>query len=333
MTELGITRGLPMAEYLAMPAVSASILKTIIERCPQAAWFDSWLNEHRATERATRGMDAGSIAHSILLEGSRDCVAVIDPRHYPTKTTGNIPEGWTNKDIRQARDNAIADGKIPVLADAMAEIEAMVKAARAFLDSIRSDEPAIYAAFEPGGGDSELTMVWGDDGVVCRIRPDRIATDRRLIVDYKTGGTTAEPDTWGRTQMIRMGYYTSAAFYRRGVQALCGERPDYVFLVQEQAPPFLCSLVGVDAAGYELGAQKISHALKLWRTCALRDKWPAYPTRVCYPELPPWEVARWEEAQGNLAQGIPYDVAKAGWKEAREAVESYPESWLGANPS
>ena len=40
----GTYPGLPMAEYLAAPAVSASIVKTIISECPRAAWFESWLN-------------------------------------------------------------------------------------------------------------------------------------------------------------------------------------------------------------------------------------------------------------------------------------------------
>jgi hypothetical protein len=84
----------------------------------------------------------------------------------------------------------------------MAEIEAMVAAAREFIESLRETEPAIWAAFQPGGGDSELTLLWDDNGTLCRIRPDRISTDRRVIVDYKTGGTSAEPDTWGRKQMV-----------------------------------------------------------------------------------------------------------------------------------
>lgn len=314
----GIHPNVSMRDYLDAPAVSASLVKSIVERCPAAAWFESWLNPAREREQTNGAMDAGTIAHAILLEGGCDRVAVIDPFDHPAKTTGAIPEGWTNQSIRAARERAISDGKIPILKPAFAQVEAMAQAAREFIDGLRDDEPAIFEAFQADGGDSELTLLWDDDGVACRIRPDRMSRDRRLVVDYKTGEGSAEPGLWGRSQMIRMGYYTSAAFYQRGVRALCGTKPDYVFLVQEQAAPFLCSLVGVDPQGFAIGGQKIEYGLSLWRKCARANRWPAYPSRVCYPEIPAWEVARWEEVE---AAGIPYDPAVLfGDKAQREAA-------------
>jgi len=305
--EPGVYPKLSMRDYLSAPAVNASLLKSIVERCPQAAWFESWLNPAREREQNTATMDAGTIAHSILLEGDTSRVAIIDPQDHPAKTTGAIPEGWTNQSIRAARDAAYAAGKLPILKSAFGEIEAMVNSARAFIETVKEDEPAIWRAFQPDGGESEVSVIWEDDGgVLCRMRPDRIATDRKLIIDYKTGDTTAEPNTWGRSQMIRMGYYTAAAFYRRGVKRMFKTDCDYIFLVQECKPPYLCSLVGVDKTGFAIGGAKIDHGLRLWSRCNHMQMWPAYPSRVCYPEIPPWEVARWEETE---ALGIPYDPA------------------------
>jgi hypothetical protein len=317
----GIYVGLTMHDYLTMPAVSATLVKTVVERCARAGWFDSWLNPGKFSDDSTKAQNNGSIAHSGLLEGHFNFVEAIDPNLYPTKSSGNIPEGWTNKEIKAARDYAIASGKIPVLVSEFKKIQAMVTEARYFLESIRNDEPAIYEAFQPNVGDSELTMVWDDDGVLCRLRADRISKDRKLIVDYKTTLTSAEPDTWGRTQMVKMGFYTSAAFYRRGVRKLCGVSPAYAFLVQEQEPPYLCSLVGVDNKAFDLGSRKVERGLTIWRQCMKENRWPAYPTRMCYPEIPSWEFSRWEDAEGNAEQGIPYDTEKMGWKEARESVE------------
>ena len=118
-------------------------------------------------------------------------------------------------------------------------------------------------------------------------------------MDVKTTARSAEPDSWGRTQMVGMGYYVSAAWYRRGVEALCNVSPAYVFLVIEAEPPYLCSLVGVDPAVCELGAQKITHGMNAWAACQRSGKWPAYPNRVAYPEIPAWESARWEERQAQ----------------------------------
>ena len=295
-----IKAGVPMADYLAMPAVSASLLKVIVNECPRMAWYQSWLNPKRPADDATKASDAGTIAHGILLEGSTANVEVIDPEDHPAEKTGAIPQGFTNKSIKAARDVAILAGRTPVLKDDFANIEAMVPEARRFLnEEVKAKEPAIWAAFQPGGGDSELTITWDDGPTACRIRPDRISTDRELICDYKTTKTSAEPDRWGRTQMVGMGYYTSAAFYHRGIVATFNVAPAYAFLVQEQDPPFLCSLVGVDPHGFDLGAAKIAYGLALWQACAKSGKWPGYPGRVCYPEIPQWEDSRWEEREAQ----------------------------------
>jgi hypothetical protein len=291
--EQGMHFDVSMHDYLTMPAVSASLLKAMYTRCPRAAWFESWLNPKYEPDLSSKAQNAGSIAHCILLEGSTESVAVIDPRDYPGKK-GGIPVGWTTDAIKEARDNAIAAGKIPIFPDHMVEIEAMVDAARDFLDSVKNDEPAIYAAFQPDGGQSETTIVWNEGKTLCRIRPDRISSDRKLIVDYKTGGTSAEPDQWGRTQMIRMAYYVSASFYKRGVEATFNVSPAYVYLVQQQDAPYLCSLVGVDPHAFDLGARIIDQALRQWQECEASGKWPGYPTHICYPEIPSWEDARHE---------------------------------------
>lgn len=310
MSAPGIYPGLSMAEYLAMPAVSASLVRTIIDRCPAAAWHDSHLNPQRGRE-TSKAMDRGTIAHGILLEGSTAGVTVIDPRDHPSTTTGAIPDGWTNKSIRTARDIARAEGKIPVLCDDMVAITGMVDAARTFIESLRDTERAIWAMFQPSGGESELTMVWQDGPTLCRLRADRVSLDRTIIGDYKTSAMSVEPDRWGRTQMVNMGYYIGAAWYRRGVKAVCGVETSYVWLCQESDPPYFCSLIGLDPHGFELGGQKVSAGLKMWQQGVRTGVWPAYPNRVCYPEIPAWEDARWMEKQQDCDEhGIPYDISK-----------------------
>ncbi len=83
--------------------------------------------------------------------------------------------------------------------------------------------------------------------------------------------------------------------------------------MQESDPPYLCSLVGVDEQAFALGSAQVNVALKMWRECARANVWPKYPTRVCYPEMPAWESARWEEQE---AAGIPYDIEKLWQKPA-----------------
>lgn len=315
----GIHYGMPMAEYLALPALSAGVIKTLLDRCPAAAWYDSPFNPNRPRNDDTGASDAGTIAHSILLEGSRDVCCVIDPADHPAEKTGSIPEGWTNKSIRAARDTARAAGKVPVLKSAMAEIDAIASAARTYLDSVRDTEPAIHAAFEPGGGHSEVTVVWREGETLCKMRADRMSADHGLIVDAKFTAQSVEPGRYGRTQMVNLGQYITAAWYRRGVRAATGTDPDYVFLAGELDAPHLFSLVGCDPSWLELGDEKIGAGLREWQECARRNHWPAYPTRVAYPELPVYERARWDERNGVGEDGVPATNAEI-WKAQREAA-------------
>ena len=101
-------------------------------------------------------------------------------------------------------------------------------------------------------------MLWDDDGVLCRMRPDRINTARTLIVDYKTGDTSAEPNTWGRSQMVRMGYYMAAASIVEACALSAASVRSTSFSYRSARRRILCSLVGVDEHGFELGGLKPS---------------------------------------------------------------------------
>jgi PDDEXK-like domain of unknown function (DUF3799) len=292
----GAQHALPMAEYLKLPAVGAEQIRLCVDACPAAAWASSWLNPNRVMDN-TELTDIGQIAHAILLEEDRSPIRVVDPVDHPAEKTGAIPDGWTNKSIRAAREAARSEGLIPVLKGKMAEIEAMVIEARRFIASLQKSEPAIWRMFQRGGGTSELTMLWEENGTLCRIRPDRTAIDSSIVGHYKTTSGSVEPDRWGRTQLLD--YYVSAAWYTRGIESLYGVRPVSVYLCQEQNPPYLCSLVGVNPAWLELGAAKVKVGLKKWKECVAKNEWPGYPNRVAYPDVPVWEMQRFEERQIN----------------------------------
>lgn len=296
-----------MADYLAMPALSASVLKALLDECPRAAWHRSWLNPHRARD-TNDAMDLGTLVHSMLLEGHIGHVEVIDPVNYKGKQ-GGIPKGWTNDAIKAARDAARAAGKIPVLPHDMAQAKACVASARLYIESLKDTEPAVWAALQPGGGDSEVTVAWQDGPTPCRIRPDRISTQRDLIVDVKSTATSANPMQWVR-QLLNQGGDVSAAFYNRGCQATFGVETSYKFLVVETVAPFLTSLIGIDPHGVELGREKVQVALDMWQQCVARNSWPAYPNRACYPEVPAWEDSRWAAQQESI--GLAFYEAQFG---------------------
>lgn len=281
-----------MREYLDLKAVSGGVIDDMVNECPMYAWWHSPWNPDRPHE-PTKESDLGTIAHAMLLEGTDGGVEIIDPEEYPAATTGSIPDGWTNAAIRAARDAARERGKIPILSTKMDEVNAMVGAARAFLRSLSKSEPAIYEMFLPDGGVSEETLTWEEDGTLCKMRPDRISNDRKLVVDYKT--TAAGLGGWDRTQFTN--YYVGAAFYRLGIEHISDCRCDYVYLVQSTKAPYLCRLVGVDPRAFEIGASKVHYGLREWAKCAAAEHWPSYGCRVEYPELPAWEESQWQERE------------------------------------
>lgn len=293
---------LTMEEYIAAPALNAGVLNTFVTRCPLAAWSESWLNPNRERDD-TAASDIGTLAHQMVLEGSSSKMVEVNPRDFPARTTGGIPDGWTNNDIRAERDRIRALGKIPVLSPQYVEIQGMVDSVSRFIASLAVDEPSIYAMFQPGAGESELTVIANDEGVLCKIRPDWIALNRRIIADLKFTGVTAEPNAFGR-QMNSMGYAMSAAFYRRIIRKAYDVDCEYVFIVCETKKPYLCSLVGVDPAWGAWGAVRVARAMRQWKWCADRQRFPGYPSRVVYPELPPWLQRDEEEAMSN--EGIDY---------------------------
>jgi hypothetical protein len=310
MMKLGIHYGLSMPEYLAIPAVSNGVLQTLLERCPAAAWFCSPFNPNRPRDD-NDASDAGTIAHAILLEGTRDCLAVIDPKDHPAETKPfAIPQGFTNKSIRAARDAARAAGKIPVLPSDVAAIDALVGAAERFIVSLQKEEPNVYAAFMDDGGKSEVTFVWQEGPTLCKARADRIAADHSIIIDYKSTATSVQPDAWSRTMLDYMG----AAWYRRGVKAVTGVEPDYLFLAGERDPPHLHALIGVNPADLALGEEKIAVALRDWQRRESANHWPGYPARTVYPDIPPWHRAQWMERNGG--DGLPADLSTIFKREA-----------------
>lgn len=294
-----------MSDYLAIDALSATPARTLLDECPAAGWFASKSNPDLEREEKDE-FDLGTVSHSLLLEQDEDSCIVIDPRDFPTEKTGNIPKGWTNNAIKAARDEARAAGKTPILLRNFAAATSMVGQAIAFIETLRETEPAIWRMFQPDGGESEVTMVWDEDGVLCKLRTDKTPLDFSIVTDYKTCGTSVEPSRWGRSHMVGLGYYFNAAWYRRGINALCGIVPAYVFLAQETAEPYLCSLPGIDPETIALGDEKVGAAIKQWRDCAAANYWPGYPNRVCYPPLPVYERMRWDERVVLTKDGIDY---------------------------
>lgn len=281
-------RIIPLAEYIADPApspsLSSSIAHALLDESPLHAWSrHPRLNPHYQHEDSTK-FDLGTACHAVLLEGDYKKIAVIKAMDYRTK------------EAKETRDEARQAGMIPILVEQMMDIELMVEAAQKAIS-----QSELADIFTPAGGDSELTLLWQEDGSWCRSRPDRMSRDRRLLIDYKTTGASAEPTAWTKGPMLGNGCDLQAALGLRGIKALANpQNPQFVFIVQEVSPPYAVSFVGFGPQFQHYADVRIHRAIQVWKRCLATNHWPGYPTRVAWVAPPPWKMVEWDEQVNEL---------------------------------
>lgn len=260
------------------PSLSASIAHILCTRSPLHAWTaHPRLNpEFRRVEE--QKFDRGTAAHALMLQGQK-IVSVIDA------------EDWRTKAAKEARDEARADGRIPLLAAQWEEVQAMVRAISQQLASHEA-RPALFTEGKP-----EQTLTWVEDGVTCRARLDWLRDDLTFIDDLKTTSRSAHPEAYSRA-LFNVGGDIQAAYYLRGLTHSTGAfDARFRWVVCECQPPYALSVSTPGPGVLMLANRKIDHAIEVWKRCLESGAWPAYDKRVATAELPPWEEARWLERE------------------------------------
>lgn len=263
-----IQHGLSMSEYLAIDALSSTVAFEIISRSPFHA-------KYKKTSGAlwAKTADVGTIAHKMLLENSEEGIALVDAADFRTKLA------------QQARDEAYAAGKVPILAHQLDEIRRMVKSAR---ESIGDTE----LGDEFGKGQAEVSIDWEDNGIICKARPDYL-TDK-FHISLKTTKASAEPSTFSRRQVGPSGYDFQLAFYDRGLRAN-GIKVEHRLLVIEQDPPYGCSVIALATDKRLIAEVRVAQAIETWAKCIESSTFPGYAAQTYWAEATPWEVAEAED--------------------------------------
>jgi hypothetical protein len=244
----------------------------LLQQSPLHAWLAHPRlnpNHQRETDAA---FDRGAAAHAYVLENREDTIVVVD-----------APD-WRTKLAKEARDEARAAGKQPLLTHQLVGVKTMKERLMNYISGTE-----LRDVFE--SGTPEQSLFWEEGDTWCRARPDLISADRKICVDYKTT-ESANPDDFGR-QIGRMNYDLQAEWYTRGLAAV-GESVTFVFVVQEVHEPYACSLVALSNAYREVGAFKAERALNIWRKCVEEDRWPAYPQHIAYAEPTTWQLTEIE---------------------------------------
>lgn len=269
---------LPIGAYHRDPVKGGSLSssgarKLLPPSCP--AKFKRWLDEGQAPSRA---FDVGHAAHHLVLGAGPELV-VVDADDYRTKAA------------RVARDEAHADGAVPLLPHEYDLVESMATALRA--------HPVASALLDPTRGRAEQTLVWRDDefGVWRRALldylPDPREGRRMIVADYKTTQSGAPGDV--PRAMHGYGYHQQMDWYLAGVKALGlhGDRdPACVLIFQEKTAPYLISIFQPDQSALDIAHTRNRKALDVYRECTETGMWPGYGDDVMPVSLPGW--AQWE---------------------------------------
>lgn len=263
----------------SVPSLSRGTIKRLVMQTPRHAWYaHPRLNPNFKAEEKDI-FDMGKAAHALFLEGLDKAVVV-------------AADSWRTKEAKEAKDKAHKEGKIPLLFEQYGRIKTMVGVAH---ESLANSELAIRVE----DGDSELSYLWTEHETQCKIRPDWISDDRTIILDYKTTGQLADPETYVSI-ITSTGLDIQDAFYGRGVNTIERSDPRFYFFVQETSEPYLCSLISLDEMFKDMGAQKVHKGIELWRRCMSTGKWPGYPRHIYTVEPRPWALSAWEMRQAQL---------------------------------
>jgi hypothetical protein len=172
-----------------------------------------------------------------------------------------------------------------------------------FIDAPDFRTKAAREARDAARATGRIPMEDGDPPIWGRARPDWLADDRRVIVDYKTA-KNADPIKWIKSAMLPGGYDIQAAWYLRGLANLEGPKDrDFLFLVQEIDPPYAVSVVGIGPELAELSNRKIEAGIRLWRESLKADKWEGYKRVTHWAEAPAYMVYDWENRAAAYGEG------------------------------
>jgi len=263
----GINRDVPMSQYLAIDAVSASLLHVVASQTPLHA------REYMTQPREdTSALMVGEASHYAILEPS----LFPDRYHVPPECDRRTKEG---KAIWADFLASLPPEGVALKADEYNRAKAMALAVHRHAEAER---------FLVGPGMNEATVLFERDGVPCKARPDRVTTadEWTWIVDVKTC-RSASPHGFAKA-VAEYGYHLKAAWYLDALNAIAPMERRFLFVAVENTPPHAVALYELTDEAIGQGREDCGSALATYRECKESGVWPGFPTEVSYLDLPRW---------------------------------------------
>lgn len=269
----GIHEGIPFADYLAIPAWSASTLNK--GRGSMLALYH-YRNEG---QDQTDALAFGTLAHMRVLEPLRAADRfVVPPAEVLSKSgsrAGNIYKGWATEQTEA--------GRRIVTAKEMAQLDAMAARLHA--------HPVCRKLLEYTT--REIALIWTDPttGAKCKCRLDALSADHWL--DYKTvaprDASAWGPESFG-ADFFRHGYDLQYAHYSDGVAAVVGPNRAPLCIAQSRNPlnGYDCIPIRIPQSTIERGRQERDRILAAALECERTGAWPGVAEEIGELCVPGW---------------------------------------------
>lgn len=139
-----------------------------------------------------------------------------------------------------------------------------------------------------GFTEREVTGIWHDvdNQLWCKIRPDLISHEERIIVDLKKTRDASRKQF--NRDIFKYGYHVSAAWYRYGAEQITSHGYAFIIVAVEEAPPHGINCFNVKGLAIKKAWEKIGECLGDIADCIKYDKWPNYEPRLWEPDVPGW---------------------------------------------
>lgn len=273
----GIIRDLPEATYHSHPALSSTEARILLDSPAKYRWK----KDNPPLIDPSDKFDIGSAVHTSVLGVGPD----VEVLHFPDYRT---------KAAREARDEARAAGRVPVLEARFREVNAMSEAVLA-----HKTARALFA--QPGASEVSVFASDPDTGVETRARFDFLPEqgDRRIVaVDLKTAADASkrafENSVARYEYAIQRAWYLDTLSWATGPMPI-GFEPEMVFTVVEKEPPYVVGVYQLPSVWAEKGHIAAKRARETYKACMESGVWPGLPEEIVLLDEPTWHVYEFEE--------------------------------------
>ena len=262
-------------EYFADPCPAPSLtqsgIPTLLKRSPyHFAHRHPRLNPYGGEPATERAQYLGQAVHRLALGRGRE----ISEIRYPD---------FVHSSAREARDLAVANGRIPVLTRDLVRCRDMAEILKRKIDEALGGAPYV----------TETVIAWTETTpsgpIWCRAMIDVWCPSLATALDPKALRIAATAEAFGRTA-AESGYDIQAVFYARGLLAVFPalSKVRFANLVVESSPPHGAQSFAPDASARVIAEAQVEEAIDLFGQCLHSRTWPSYPAGIQPYTTPGW---------------------------------------------